>query len=160
MHQQTLQLQSAVWRCWLTGCMAVVLLAVHDLLRQRQWLSLAVPSRHPVDETLRRLEACARQYGLDVFARLGDPQVSADRRGNGSVLVLGSSADSTPVIQSAPNAPIRLPLTLWIEAVGQGAVVHMVDTGTLDATNAPADTPAELLRASTLLPLVVDSALA
>lgn len=148
---------SAAWRCWLTGCMAVVMLAANDLQRQTRKLRTHV-SRYSVEETLLRLEAHARLEGLDVFARLGSSGKHATGRRAGAMLVLGPSASETPVIQAAPDAPIHLPLTLWVEPDprSDGAVVHLPVVMQTDQ----AETSLDLLRSVALLPMLVDAALA
>lgn len=145
---------TASWRCWLTGCMAVVLLAAHDLQRRLQPAG-SQASRYDLDETLRRLESQARLNGLSIFARLG-----LDQRADGAstrLLVLGPSPDATPVIQTSPNAPINLPLTVCVEQQRQGGVlVHLPRRLSLERFDASLD----LLRSAALLPGVVDRALA
>lgn len=146
---------AALWRCWLTGCMAVVLLAAHDS-QTRQRAQQGFTSRFSLADTIKRLEAQAEQSGLAVFARLAAPLQQWHGR-SASLLVLGISPDATPVIQTSPRAPIDLPLLLWVEEQPQGgSKVLLPDPAALDRPG----TPQDLRRSVALLPALVSTALA
>jgi uncharacterized protein (DUF302 family) len=66
-----------------------------------------------VDETMDRLESLAKQRGLTVFARIN---FAKDAAGVGmampptQLLILGSPAAGTPLMQAAPGTALDLPL--------------------------------------------------
>ena len=82
-----------------------------------------LPSRHPVAETLDRLERLLKERGLVIFARI-DFSGDAARAGlvmrAEQMLVFGSPKAGTPLMQAVPTAAIDLPLKAlaWEDAGG------------------------------------------
>jgi len=142
------------WRFWITGGLASVLAAAAqadartESARSRQ-------SRYGLRETAQRIELCARDRGLPLFAKL---ESSNKRSASECLLVLGSDAEHTPVLQSAPGAPLELPLTVRIVGLGEdGTEVRIARSGEWLAAHdtVPRDVAAQLAA----LPGVVDAAL-
>ena len=85
---------------------------------------ITMPSAYSVAETLDRLEAIVRQKGLTVFLRL-DQQVEAKQAGLAlrptQLLLFGSSAAGTLVMQAFPHSALDLPLKAlaWEDDEGQ-----------------------------------------
>jgi hypothetical protein len=137
------------FRLWMTGSIAVVMAAVvpfRDVSQteRNHLVRLLRHSHFGVNETVRRLEASARDQGLPPLALL---------RGERSVLVLASSVGGTPVVmQDADSAP-AMPLSLMVrEGRVGGADVLVSASSWLDLPAAVADELASL-------PKLVDRAL-
>lgn len=151
-------------RIWMTGCVAVVSLALFNPrdprpeaadVEQGDALRSAwrVSSSGLVD-TVRRLEASAQQHGLAVFARFAagtsDPG-SPPRAGNAggasasTVLVFASTNGATPVVMDGDEARPALPLSLVVRERADGrAEVLMPRTPALPRDAWPADVAREL----------------
>ena len=142
---------SQPWRFWFTGAAAVVWAAVMQMpFREEAWLSRS--SRHSVDETARRIELAARERGLPLFACLSPS-------GPGSlVMVLGTDAGGTPVLQQSPHGALALPLTVWLRSLPgpDGARVHFSDGRRLQAR---ASLPTPVARHLDALPGLIEAAI-
>ena len=98
------------FRFWMTGCVAVVLAAVGGTRVVAAERSLqSTNSRYGVVETVERIEACARQHGLGVFARMAEPASASTiapefSRGQHAVLVFASGPGGPPVRLTAAAA--------------------------------------------------------
>lgn len=120
------------FRFWMTGCVAVVLAAVGSTRAVATERSLqSTASRYGVVETVERIEACARQHGLSVFARMAEPG-SASRiapeftRGEQAVIVFACGQGGTPVLMTSADARPDLALMLYVrDGPGGGAEVLM-----------------------------------
>lgn len=109
-------------RIWMTGCMALVLVAAgrwpvrdsddqEDADQRGQRTRITLTSKYDLAETLRHVERSVRSAGLPVVARAvpkvpgADPVASDAAR----VLVLGDDAGRTPIMQAdgapAPELP-------------------------------------------------------
>jgi hypothetical protein len=153
------------WRWWITGAAAVVWAAVAQMqIDGDDWARRS--SRHSVEETVRRIEAAARARGLPLVAKGRPPrQPGADMQRDGAgrdglVLVLGTDAGHTPVVQAEPGSPLQLPLTVWVRGFGDGgggAQVHFGDPRWLGRDDA---LPPEIAPHVELLPSLIDAAIA
>ena len=138
------------FRLWMTGSIAVVMAAVMPLRDvsqgERQHLMRLLRHSHfGVNETMRRLEASARDQGLSVLAMV---------RGERSVMVLGSSVGGTPIVMEEADSVPSMPLSLMVrEGMSGGADVL--------ATTAQSwlDLPDEVASELAALPQFVDRAL-
>jgi uncharacterized protein (DUF302 family) len=80
-------------------------------------------SRHPVPETVQRLESSLRAHGLNIFGLI-DHGGEAEKVGltmrPTQVLVFGSPTAGTPLMVAAPTLAIDLPLKalVWEDAGG------------------------------------------
>jgi hypothetical protein len=142
------------WRFWITGGLAAVLAAVAqgearaDNARTRL-------SRYSPRETVQRIEMVARDHGLPMFAKIVPGGAGRDGEW---LLVLGSDAEHTPVLQAAPGAPLQLPLTVRVASSGErGTEVHILRSGEWLATQD--DVPADVAAQLQALPAVVDAAI-
>ena len=86
--------------------------------------AIDIPSRHPVVETIDRLDALARANGLLVFARI-DFSGDAGRAGLAlrpmQMLIFGNPKAGTPLLAEAPRSGLDLPLKAlaWEDASGK-----------------------------------------
>lgn len=148
------------FRFWMTGCVAVVLAAVGGtrvVADERGLQSTA--SRYDVVETVERIEACARQHGLSVFARMaepGHPSPAAPElaRGRQAVIVFASGEGGTPVLMSTANARPDLALMLYVRDGPSGGVEVLMPNADWS------DLPPEVAHDVAELPRVVAEALA
>jgi hypothetical protein len=131
------------FRLWMTGSIAVMMAAVMPIrdvsqAERNHLMRLLRHSQFGVNETVRRLEASARDQGLPLLALL---------RGERPVLVLASSVGGTLVVmQDADSAP-AMPLSLMVrEAHTGGADVLIAASDWLDLPPAVADELASLPR--------------
>jgi uncharacterized protein (DUF302 family) len=150
------------WRWWITGAAAVVGAALAQMqLDSTDWTSRE--SRHSVTETVRRIEVAAREGGMPLFVKCPPPRAGG-QPGDGTaavddalVLVLGTEAGHTPVVQPAPGSALQLPLTVWVHAdAAAGARVRFSDPHRLADG---AELPPELLRQVERLPSLIDAAI-
>lgn len=84
-----------------------------------------LPSRHSVDETLKRLQAIFAEKGLKVFALIdhsGEAEKVGLKMQPTKVLVFGSPKAGTPLMVSAPSLAIDLPLKALVAEDAQGKV--------------------------------------
>ena len=81
------------------------------------------PSRHPVGETVEKLEAILRAKGVTLFALVdhdgGAAKVGMKMRPT-KLLIFGSPKAGTPVMQAVPSAAIDLPLKILVWEDEQG----------------------------------------
>lgn len=137
------------FRLWMTGSIAVVMAAVVpfrdvSLNERNHMMRLLRHSHFGVNETVRRLEASARDQGLPLLALL---------RGERPVLVLASSVGGTPVVMQDADSPPAMPLSLMVrEGRVGGADVLVTASDWLDLPATVADELASL-------PELVDRAL-
>ncbi|WP_374592549.1 hypothetical protein [Aquabacterium sp.] len=172
-------------RYWITGCMALVLLAAGQSVSRaepeearRGWITRS--SRFSVEETIDRIEKAAQERGIAVFAKVGGPDgasaepsraeggrhPSADAAVAGghdepaaahTVLVLAADDVGTPVLQPANSARIELPLQIRVERGPDGGTLVAVNDSVYLAEQGGA--PPDVLSNVAGLPGLIDSAL-
>jgi len=111
-------------RLWMTGCMALILLAAgrwptrdeQDETQLRQRTRIALTSKFGVDETAQQIERFARRNGLVVLASTVAQAPAGDKAHDGEarVLVLGDASGHTPVLQEGNHAAPQLPWQVLI----------------------------------------------
>lgn len=154
-------------RYWMTGCMALVLLAAgrwpevgerdEALAPLSGWVTMT--SRYSVDETIRKIERSARQQGLAVMARLEQGLQQGGRQAAvaSAVLVLGDRGGQTPMIQADARLTPELPLKLLVAGQPDGSTrITFADGGRL--LQDP-QLPQEFAEPMTRLPQVLGTAL-
>ena len=109
-------------RIWMTGCMALVLVAAgrwpvrdnddqDDADQRSQRTRITLTSKYDLDETVRQVERSVRRAGLPVVARAVPraPEGQALTADAARVIVLGDEAGLTPIMQAdgapAPELP-------------------------------------------------------
>lgn len=161
-------------RYWITGCMALVLLAAGQASgradsesSRRGWITRT--SRYSVDETIEKLEQAAQERGIVVFAKLDNPSgavrreefAATDTRTSpvlSQVLVLAPDDEGTPVMQAdGSRARLELPLQIRVEQGPDGQTVVAVNDSAYLAEQGEA--PPEMLSNVAALPGLIDSAL-
>ena len=144
------------WRFWITGGLAAVLAAAAqadtriagDGARTR-W------SRYSARETVQRIELVARDFGMPLFAKLSP---RAKEEPGEWLVVLGSDAEHTLVWQSAPDAPLELPLTVRVaDNDERGTQVLIARSGEWLAQRE--ELPPEVAAQLAALPRMLDAAL-
>ncbi len=154
-------------RYWMSGCVAVISLALGGI--KASWADDVDPraghwqtSRFDMAQTLQRLQACAPQHGLSVFAcwsptgrPAADPRVAAVSLSIAqSVLVFATRDGGTPVLMSGEDARPDLPLSLRLRVRNDGRVeVQLPSSAYVD------DLPHEVACQLTGLPGLVAQAL-
>ncbi len=83
-----------------------------------------LPSQYSVGETMQRLEALLNERGVTVFARIdhsGEAAKVGLKMPSTKLLIFGSPAGGTPLMQAAPSVAIDLPLKalFWRDAEGK-----------------------------------------
>lgn len=142
---------SKPWRFWLTGGIAAVLAAVSQAPPRAEEVRTSRLSRFSVKETIERIEQQARRDGMPVFARF------TAVAGAPSLLVLGSDAEHTLVLQHSLEAELALPLTVSVgPGDAGGAEVQFTDPGWVAGHDG---LPADLLARVAALPAMIDAAL-
>ena len=137
------------FRLWMTGSVAVLMAAIMPIRdasqTERQQLMRLLRHTHlGVNETIQRLEASARDQGLQVLAMV---------RGERSVMVLGSSVGGTLVVMEDADSVPSMPLSLMVrEGMSGGADV-------LVAAQSWHDVPDAVASELAALPHFVDRAL-
>jgi uncharacterized protein (DUF302 family) len=154
-------------RYWMTGCMALVLMAAgrgplqgaREEADQDRRGRVTVTSHLPVDETIRQLQQAARRLGWSVMAQVtpADQHLSGGAEPS-QVLVLGSADGHTPILQAQASGSLDLPLKLLVRALPDGS--SQITYATAQAWGPQAEVPGDLLRDMATLPRVVKSALA
>jgi len=84
-----------------------------------------VPSRHSVDETVRRLQAAFVEKGLKVFTVVdhsGEAEKAGLKMRPTKVLIFGSPKAGTPLMVAAPSLAIDLPLKALVAEDPAGTV--------------------------------------
>lgn len=157
-------------RYWISGCMALVLLAAGQTpgraesdSARRGWITRT--SRFSVDETMAKLERAAQERGIAVFAKvdnrtpaaLGGEAATGDHQPASQVLVLSADDAGTPVMQSESRARIELPLQIRVERGPDGRTVVAVNDSAYLAEQGGA--PSDVLSNVAALPGLIDSAL-
>lgn len=112
-RQATLQ---RPFRLWMTGSFAVVMAALvplRDAGAEERFGAMRKlgHSRFDATETMLRIEAAARDQGLDVLARVN---------GTDLVIVLASSVGGTPVVMEEADSQPAVPLSLIVRAGSDG----------------------------------------
>lgn len=154
-------------RIWMTGCMALVLLAAgrtpvraeQDADQRGQRTRITLTSKYDLDETVRQVERSARSSGLPVVARAvprtgqGEGAAQATAR----VLVLGDDAGRTPVVQAEGDMAPELPWHVLIRQRPDGQTeVSMADPS---AMAVPDEVHRALVQKVNALPDVLKSAI-
>jgi uncharacterized protein (DUF302 family) len=107
----------------LKACTAVVLTSVVTLAAAADGM-VAVKSPHSAKVTMDKLEAVAKEKGLNIFARIdhaaGAAKVGKTLRPT-EVLVFGNPQGGTPLMECAQSAGIDLPLKalVWQDEASQ-----------------------------------------
>ena len=141
------------WRFWITGGLAAVLAAAAQADARTDNARTRI-SRYGPRETMQRIELLARDHGLPLFAKLA----RGTTRNGEWLLVLGSDAEHTPVLQTAPGAPLELPLTVRVAECGdRGTEVHIPRSGEWLAEQD--EVPPEVAAQLQSLPAVIDAAI-
>lgn len=141
----------------MSGSLAVVMAALcngrvvtgEDAVEERTAATLRVVHHSPygVDETLRRIEALARERGQGVLLRVGGAE---------PVIVFASSIGGTPVLMDEADSSPDVPLAVQVrEAAEGGAEVLIAAAAHADWRDLP-QTVADEVAA---LPALVESAL-
>lgn len=155
-------------RIWMTGCVAVVSLALFnprdprtetaDMEQGDTQRSAWRTSQVGMNETIHRLESAAQAQGLAVFARFTEPARAPGRgRAASTVLVFAATNGATPVVMDGDQARPALPLSLVVRERADGRAEVMLPSTPLPPQDAwPADVAGEMGR----LPQVLASALA
>lgn len=166
-------------RFWMTGCVAVVSLAVggpraawaeeRGLFGPGAGRGAWQASRFGLAETVHRLEACAERHGLVVLVRWTPndsvaaqelPAARSDRggRSDGAVLVFESlTGAGTPVVMHGDETAPDLPLSLCVRSRADGRAEVLLPAG---PSNYGDELPPQVARELTELPALVADALA
>ena len=88
-----------------------------------------IGSRHPVPQTLERLESLLKERGVMIFARIdfsGDAARAGLTMRPEQMLIFGNPRAGTPLMQSVPAAGLDLPLKalVWEDAAGSTQVAY------------------------------------
>lgn len=153
-------------RYWMTGCMALVVLAANqwstrqednEARAQRRGL-LSIDSPFPPDQTADKLIQEAHSRGISVIAQVDGPSGYSDSgRGSSRVLVFGTRDGNTPVLQGDGTGELNLPMKLIVERDASGqTTVLFEDPDTLSASRA---VPGDVLDKVAALPGLIDAAL-
>lgn len=157
-----------VSRYWMTGCMALVLLAAQQAPARQQRVDadstrrglLKLTSKYNLDETISKIENAARQRGLPVLAIVAPRQSAldnSDKPASTQVLVLGDEGGTTPVVQSTGDQGIELPLKVVVAQQPDGSTaVEISDPAALGEANG---LPEQMVQSMAAMPDWVDAAL-
>lgn len=131
---------NTTWRCWLTGGVAAVMAAASQATPTGA-RRIRRTSDYPLEETLDRLRQQAQRSGVPVLATVREPSPPGlFGHSTARLLVLGSDAEHTPVLQRTGDAALALPLTVRIvPAEGDRSEVEFTDSGWLIGDAAPSD---------------------
>jgi uncharacterized protein (DUF302 family) len=83
------------------------------------------PSSHPVEETLRKLQAILEGKGIAVFAVIdhsGEAEKVGMKMRPTKLLIFGNPKGGTPLMLAAPSIAIDLPLKILVWEDDQGKV--------------------------------------
>jgi uncharacterized protein (DUF302 family) len=88
-----------------------------------------ISSRHPVAQTMERLESLLRERGVMIFARIdfsGDAARAGLTMRPEQMLIFGNPKAGTPLMQSVPAAGLDLPLKalIWEDAEGRTQIAY------------------------------------
>jgi uncharacterized protein (DUF302 family) len=160
-------------RIWMTGCMALVLVAAGrwpvrdeqdsdaDADQRGQRTRITMTSKYDLDETIRQVERSVRRSGLPVVARAVPraPQGGALVHEGARVLVLGDEGGRTPVMQADGGMSTELPWQVLIRQRPDGQTeVSMPDAEAM-ALSLPEEIGRETLDKVTALSGVLKSAI-
>jgi uncharacterized protein (DUF302 family) len=154
-------------RYWMTGCMALVLMAAGRLPEvpdsedaadsKAGWVTLN--SKHGLDDTVSKLQAAARSRGMSILAKVAPQQRAGGQdsaKAPALVLVLGDHDGHTPVVQDSSNASPHLPMKVLVKTLRDGSTaVSFHDGATLLSD---ADVPSEFIGGVRQLARVVGAA--
>jgi uncharacterized protein (DUF302 family) len=157
-----------VKRYWMTGCMALILVAAGRWPQddqddatgraQRSWVTLT--SKYDVDETVRKIERVVRGNGLPVLARADAVRPAGPMAAGGEapvhVLVLGDDAGHTPIVQAEADAPPELPWRVLVRKRDDG--LTEVGFERVNADTLPEELTAETVARVNALPKVLAAA--
>jgi uncharacterized protein (DUF302 family) len=90
---------------------------------------MQISSRHPVAETMQRLESLLKERGVMVFARIdfsGDAARAGLNMRPEQMLIFGNPKAGTPLMQSVPAAGLDLPLKalVWEDTDGKTQIAY------------------------------------
>lgn len=162
-------------RYWMSGCMALVLMAAgqwpsvdreapeSDLERQG-WVSMT--SRLPLDQAVKQLQRAARAQGMPVVADVasgtsaGQGAQQMAGMGGTRVLVLGRHDGHTPIFQAADSRTMDLPWRVLLQSLPDGSTrVLFNDPAHIAARIDHADPADGALADLSALPAVISAAL-
>lgn len=155
-------------RYWMTGCMALVLMAAgrlpefgerEDVAKPKLgWVTLT--SKHGLDETVQKLTHAARSRGLSVMARVSPGRVTGGGASSAPalVLVLGDVDGHTPVVQDTANAAPHLPMQVVVATQSDGSTTVSFHDGAMLLSED--GVPQEFVGGVKQLPKVVGAAVA
>src|ERR1700719_2670804 len=88
-----------------------------------------IRSRHPVTETIARLESILKERGILVFARIdfsGDAARAGLTMRTEQMLIFGNPKAGTPLMVAAPTAGLDLPLKalVWEDTDGSAWIAY------------------------------------
>lgn len=107
-------------RIWMTGCMALVLVAAGrlpvreeqdpDADQRSQRTRITMTSKYGLAETVRQVERSVRRSGLPVVAKAVPkvPEGDGSAQNSAQILVLGDEAGRTPIAQADAGTPPEL----------------------------------------------------
>ena len=85
---------------------------------------VTIPSHHPVDETVEKLERALQAKGVKLFALIdhsGEAEKAGIRMRRTKLLIFGNPKAGTPLMIASPSIAIDLPLKalIWEDANGK-----------------------------------------
>src|SRR5579859_4048862 len=86
---------------------------------------LSIPSRHSVEQTVKKLEDALKEKGVKLFALIdhsGEAQKAGLKMRPTKLLIFGNPKAGTPVMLASPSSAIDLPLKILIWEDGEGQV--------------------------------------
>jgi uncharacterized protein (DUF302 family) len=86
---------------------------------------ISKPSKYPVDETVRKLQAALAAKGVTVFALIdhsGEAEKAGMQMPSTKLLIFGNPKGGTPLMLAAPSIAIDLPLKILVAEDNQGNV--------------------------------------
>ena len=84
---------------------------------------VSIPSRHSVDETMKRFQSLLESKGVTLFAIVdhsGEAEKAGMKMPPTKLLIFGNPQAGTPLMLSAPSSAIDLPLKLLVWEDGEG----------------------------------------
>ena len=115
--------------------MAVYLISVREPSKEKSMTSnpengiITIPSHHPVDETVEKLEKILQAKGVKVFTLIdhsGEAEKAGLQMRPTKVLIFGNPKAGTPLMIAAPSIAIDLPLKVlvWEDADGKAWISY------------------------------------
>jgi uncharacterized protein (DUF302 family) len=86
---------------------------------------VTIPSRHSVDETVRRLEQTLAEKGIELFALIdhsGGAEAVGMHMPPTKLVIFGSPKAGTPLMLASPSMAIDLPLKILVSEDESGSV--------------------------------------